>query len=530
MAGPRTMIELPERYKPLRHVANGGMAAVWLAEDTVLRREVAIKLLSPHLTESDSAVRRFEREARAAAGLSAHQGIVTIYDVGEHDGRPFIVMEALPGGTVADRLRDGRRPKPEDAVEWLRDTAEALDAAHERGIVHRDVKPANMLFDDQGHVALADFGIARVAYDPGVTSTGEILGTAAYISPEQADGAPATAASDVYGLAVVAFELLTGTRPFSTGNFTATARQHVEAPPPRATERNEALPPKVDDILARGMAKDPKKRWPSATAFAEALAKAFPEIDVEDDEETGTKVMPGRVADDETPGRRRPRAALLLVGLAVAAILAGGIALVAGGGDSGSDDQAASASKAERDARAQRRAERRAQARERARQQGQTPATPPAPASEQPAGTDPSAPTQTSADPSAGGDPAALNDQGFALMNQGRFDEAIPVLQQAVKACGGDVADLTCAYSTFNLAKALRLAGRPGEAIPLLERRLQNPDQRGEVEAELAQARAAAGQGADQGSGSGAGKPGKRPKGFKRGNSGDGGNDRGDGD
>jgi eukaryotic-like serine/threonine-protein kinase len=538
MTASRVTVDLPDRYRPVRHIANGGMASVWAAEDTVLRREVAINVLSPHLTDSDGAVRRFKREARAAAGLSANPHVATIYDVGEHDGRPFIVMEQFSGGTVADRLREGKRPSPEEAVRWLRGTATALDAAHERGIVHRDVKPGNMLFDDQGEVALADFGIARVAYDPSVTSTGEILGTAAYISPEQADGKTATAASDVYALAVVAFELLTGTRPFSTQNFAATARQHVEQPPPRASERNEALTPEIDDVLERGMAKDPGARWPTAMALADALDRAVAAMD-EEPEPDSTMVMPGREApalrprppfgpprpptrdrtdDDEPARRRRPPVALLIVGLALAALLIGTIGLLAGGGDDGGPQQASS-SKAERDARAKQRE------RERQRRlQGQTPATQAPQPQEKPSQTQP-APSDNGSGGSAGGDPAALNDQGFGLMNQGRYDEAIPVLQQAVQACGNSVSDLTCAYATFNLAKALRLAGRPAEAIPLLERRLQNPDQRGEVEAELAAARAAAGQGGDsgvdQGPGRGAGKPGKGPKKPKKGKGGE---------
>src|SRR5512132_1673737 len=140
MTASRVTVDLPERYRPVRHIANGGMASVWAAEDTVLGREVAIKLLSPHLAVNDSAVRRFQREARAAAGRSANPHAVTIYDVGEHDGRPFIVMECFTGGSVAERLREGERPSPAEAVRWLRGTAAALDAAHERGIVHRDVK------------------------------------------------------------------------------------------------------------------------------------------------------------------------------------------------------------------------------------------------------------------------------------------------------------------------------------------------------------------------------------------------------
>src|SRR3954453_9258596 len=277
MSATRASVDLPERYRPLRHIANGGMASVWAAEDTVLRREVAIKLLSPHLTESSDAKRRFKREARAAAGVSHNAHSVTIYDVGEHDGRPFIRMEALPGATVSERIKARDLPSPEEAVRWLRGPAGALDAAHARGIVHRDVKPGNMLFDELGEVSLADFGIARVAYASSVTSTGEILGTAAYISPEQAGGAVATKASDVYGPAIVAFELLTGERPFSTGNFAATARMHVEAPPPRASDRNPDLPPAVDAVLARGMAKDPVERYGSATAFVDALETALEE-------------------------------------------------------------------------------------------------------------------------------------------------------------------------------------------------------------------------------------------------------------
>jgi eukaryotic-like serine/threonine-protein kinase len=529
MAAPRVKVDLPDRYRPLRHIANGGMAAVWAAEDTLLRREVAIKLLSPHLAENGDAKHRFKREARAAAGVSDNAHAVTIYDVGEHDGQPFIVMEALPGGTLAARIRDDDVPSPEDAVRWLRGPAEALDAAHERGIVHRDVKPGNMLFDDQGGVALADFGIARVAYDSSVTSTGEILGTAAYISPEQADGGVATAASDVYGLAVVAFELLTGTKPFSTRNFAATARMHVEAPRPRASERNEDLPPAVDDVLARGMAKDPDERHPTAVALVDALERAL-DGGPEADEDGSTMVMPPppprpRDAGDAPPARRRPRAALVVVGLALLALLIGAVGLIAGGGGDKSDSPSSQAAKAERDARAERRAKRRERAREQARLEGETPATATPPAEpDQPAGTS-STPDQPSGQPQqpaqGGGDPASLNAQGFALMSAGKYDEAIPVLQRAVQACGNDVSDLTCAYATFNLAKSLRLAGRPAEAIPLLQRRLQNPDQRGEVEAELAAAKAAAGDtGVDTGKGRGAGKPGKGPKKDKKGEKG----------
>ena len=270
-------ITLPDRYRIVRHIANGGMAGVWEATDQLLGRSVAVKVLASHLSEDDRARRRFEREARAAAGLSSHPHVVTIYDVGEYDGRAFMVMELMPGGTVADRLRAGRTIADETALRWLREAAEALDAAHDQGVVHRDIKPGNLLLDDRDRLAIADFGIARLALEDQLTATGQVLGTASYISPEQAVGEPATAASDRYALAIVAFELLTGSRPFQAEHFAAQARAHVEDEPPLATERDPSLPRGVDAVLDRGLAKDPGDRWPSAGAMVAALDRAMGE-------------------------------------------------------------------------------------------------------------------------------------------------------------------------------------------------------------------------------------------------------------
>src|SRR5688572_14084593 len=267
-------ISLPDRYRVVRHLANGGMASVWEAHDELLDRAVAVKLLASHLSEDDRARQRFQREARAAAGLSNHPHVVTIFDVGEHDGRTFMVMELLKGGTVADKLRSGDRIAPELALRWLREAASALDAAHEAGVVHRDVKPANMLLDGHGRLAIADFGIARLALEDQLTMTGQVLGTAAYISPEQAVGDPATAASDRYALAIVAFELLTGARPFEADNFAAQARAHVEDDPEPASTRNPDLPPEVDAVLTRGLEKDPDARYASAGELVDHLEKA----------------------------------------------------------------------------------------------------------------------------------------------------------------------------------------------------------------------------------------------------------------
>src|SRR3954447_16018946 len=268
-------ISLPDRYRPVRHVANGGMASVWEAHDELLDRSVAVKLLATHLSEDDRARQRFQREARAAAGLSNHPHVVTIYDVGEHDGRTFMVMELLRGGTVSDRLKSGDRIPPETALRWLREAASALDAAHDAGVVHRDVKPGNMLLDERNRLPLADFGIARLALEDQLTLTGQVLGTASYISPEQAVGDGATAASDRYALAVVAFELLTGERPLKAENFAAQARAHVEDPPPKASDINPQLTPAVDAVLERGLAKDPDRRWATSSACVDALEDAL---------------------------------------------------------------------------------------------------------------------------------------------------------------------------------------------------------------------------------------------------------------
>jgi eukaryotic-like serine/threonine-protein kinase len=226
-------IALPTRYRVVRHIANGGMASVWLAEDELLGRLVAVKVLSAGYAQEERANRRFLREARAGARLSECRHVVTVYDIGEHEGRPFMVMEHFPGGTVADRLRSGRDVPRALALRWLREAAEALDCAHGHDVVHRDVKPANLLLDERGRLAVGDFGIATVATEASLTQTGQVLGTAAYISPEQARGHPATDASDRYALAVVAFELLTGRRPFP-----ATRR-----PRPAPTSRRACPPP-----------------------------------------------------------------------------------------------------------------------------------------------------------------------------------------------------------------------------------------------------------------------------------------------
>src|ERR1700758_1223176 len=278
-AGSAKPPRLPERYRVNRHRASGGMASVWCAEDQVLGRTVAVKVLSERFVEDAVAMRRFKREARAAARVSNHPHVVTIFDVGDlapdkgragEPTRPFIVMEYLAGGTVADAVRLGA-VRRQEAVRWIREAASALDHAHERGIVHRDIKPANFLLNRSRVLHVADFGIARLVSEDTITAAGELFGTAAYLSPEQALGREATGASDRYALAVAAFELLTGERPFGAQHCAAQARQHIEEPVPYASERDRTLPPATDAVLIRGMAKQPDERFDTAGEFVDAL-------------------------------------------------------------------------------------------------------------------------------------------------------------------------------------------------------------------------------------------------------------------
>jgi eukaryotic-like serine/threonine-protein kinase len=525
-------LDLPPRYRDAHHVANGGMAAVYAVQDAVLGRRVAIKLLAAHMAQDPDAVRRFQREARAAARVSQHPHVVTIYDVGEHDGQPFIVMELMEGGSLARVLREGV-PSRADALRWVAEAASALDAAHERDVVHRDVKPGNLLLDDRRRLGVADFGIARLAYESAVTMTGQVLGTAAYVAPEQAGGEGATAASDRYALAVVAYELLTGKRPFAGGSFAAQARQHVEADPTPASAQRPELPAAADGVLARGLAKDPGARWETASEFAQALARAAGGDATEDATEAtrplavgltekrpvgtpqvaagGTKKRPVRGARPAAAKRPQPppeptsqpavvrrrdaRRWLPAALVTLMVLLIAVIALASGGGEErGADDPAAS-----------------------------KPETPRSEPREQPA---PAAPARPETQPAARS-ASDLNDQGFALMSQGRHGEAIPLLEQAVERCG-DSREAVCAYALYNLGRSLRLAGRPAEAIPVLERRLGYDDQTEVVQAELDAARREAGastsgreNGGDQGQGSGGDGKGGRGKGRDKRRGGD---------
>jgi len=265
-----------DRYTRLHRIATGGMGEVWLAHDEVLHRDVAVKYLKREYADDEGARTRFLHEARNAAGLQ-HPGIATVYDFGEselQDDVPFLVMEYVDGQTLSDLLAGGQRLDPERAREIVAQAASALAEAHSAGVVHRDVKPGNLMITADGTVKITDFGIARAADGMTLTETGQILGTPSYISPEQAQGQPATTASDVYALGVVLFECLTGRRPFQADTPVAIALAHVREPVP---DLPDDVPESLAAVARRALAKHPEERYPDAGAFAAALATTGPQ-------------------------------------------------------------------------------------------------------------------------------------------------------------------------------------------------------------------------------------------------------------
>src|SRR5581483_5591068 len=248
-------------------VGTGGMSSVYRAYDRVLERHVALKLLHQHYSTDDEYVQRFLREARTVAVLS-HPNIVTVIDRGDHDGRQFIVFEYVAGENLK-RLIERNGPAPvERALELSIQIARGVGAAHERGLVHRDVKPQNVLLNGDGQAKVTDFGIAReIDVKRGMTQTGTVLGTSDYISPEQAQGRTVGEATDVYSLGVVLYELLTGELPCSGDNVVAVAMAHINVPPPSVLEKRPDVPVRVAAAVDRALAKDPADRWPTMADF-----------------------------------------------------------------------------------------------------------------------------------------------------------------------------------------------------------------------------------------------------------------------
>ena len=428
---------LPSRYRSARLLAVGGMGEVYVAVDEMLERKVAIKVLADRYAESDDVRRRFTREALAAARLSGQQYIVTVYDVGEHEGQPFIVMAYMPGGSLEQRLRQGR-PGAAQALAWLEQTAVALDAAHRRGVVHRDVKPGNLLLDAADVVHVGDFGIARAAGLDSLTSPGTILGTAGYLSPEQAVGAPTTTASDRYALGIVAFELLTGRRPFAAETPTVEAFAHARAEIPRVQDVDPHLPPALDPVFDHALAKAPEDRPATCKELVAALRRAVWET------ESPTLVAPGAAARPAVMEPRSKRRSTLLAAT-------GWILLALAGAGAGTAiwrllDEGGHATTVARTP---------VQSRPRVSTVTQT-VTTATRATRQTPPTDSRTPSQ-------------LNDAGYALLRAGDARGALPLLERAVVRLQGSDS-LAEAYASYNLAWARLALGRCDGVVDLLGR------------------------------------------------------------
>lgn len=260
------------RYELMARLARGGMSNVFLAHDLQLDRQVAVKVLFPEFATDPTFVQRFRREAQAAANLN-HPNIVSIYDWGEERGTYFIVMEYIEGRSLAQMLQGGHRFSFDDSIDVVSDVAAALHFAHENGVIHRDVKPGNILISGNGHVKVADFGIAQaVSAKENLTQTGTVLGTATYFSPEQARGLPIDPRSDVYSLGVVLYEMLTATPPFSGDNPVSVAYMHVQEEPERPSVRNPDISADLESVVLMALAKEPADRYSSAEAFRDDLA------------------------------------------------------------------------------------------------------------------------------------------------------------------------------------------------------------------------------------------------------------------
>jgi eukaryotic-like serine/threonine-protein kinase len=260
------------RYRLIAPLGEGGMATIWRAVDEQLDREVAVKLLRPQFSSDPGFAARFKQEARSAGGLS-HPNIVSVYDYGTDgaDGEQYIVMELVEGRDLSAVLRDRGALSVDDSVRVAIGVASALEVAHRKGIVHRDVKPGNILITDSGDVKVTDFGIARAVAEASMTVTGTTLGSVHYFSPEQARGDEVTGASDVYALAIVLFEMLTGRRPFEGESAAAVALKRLSEDPPTPSAIGQPVAPGLEAILMRALAREQADRYPDAGAFAEAL-------------------------------------------------------------------------------------------------------------------------------------------------------------------------------------------------------------------------------------------------------------------
>jgi eukaryotic-like serine/threonine-protein kinase len=431
---------LPPRYHDPERIGLGGMGDIYRATDSVLGRDVAVKILADRYAQDESVRERFTREALSAARLSGEPNIVTIFDVGEHNGRPYIVIEYLAGGSLEDVLRAGGAQPPQRVFGWLEQAGRALDAAQARGIVHRDVKPGNLLLDRDGNVHVADFGIASATGMDSLTMTGTVLGTAGYLSPEQAQGERATPASDRYALAVVAFELLTGTRPFEADSPTAEAAAHVNAPVPSISALAD-LPREIDHCFERALAKDPAQRFPTCADFVAALRATFGEAAGQTRQLA--PVPPTAVRRPLPPPTTRSSAWPLLAALLVAGAVAGALLAYLLTRDNGGTAAPTTIV---------------TQVRTVTTQGHATTVEKPVTVTTSP----------TVSTPPSNRSGVALNNAGYAKMQAGDYAGALPLLEEAVRRLDG-TGVLDEAYAKYNLAYTRYQLGNCDGVLDLLD-------------------------------------------------------------